>query len=61
MTPSDRDACDHGVSFDWDAARGLGAEEVRRRWPRLFGLCPKGCGYRGIAYASIAHYICGDW
>lgn len=35
--------------------------EVRKRWPRLDGLCPKGCGFYGAAYASYAHYIMGDW
>jgi hypothetical protein len=35
--------------------------EVRRRWPRLDGKCPKGCGYEGICYASTAHYVAGDW
>lgn len=37
------------------------AAEVRRRWPRHSGNCPKGCGYHGIAYASYDHYIMGDW
>jgi hypothetical protein len=37
------------------------AREIRRRWPRLHGTCPKGCGYVGIAYASAAHYTMGDW
>lgn len=37
------------------------SEEVRKRWPRLNGPCPKGCGFVGIAYASYAHYIAGDW
>ena len=35
--------------------------EVRRRWPRLDGYCPLGCGYHGIYYASMAHYVAGDW
>jgi hypothetical protein len=35
--------------------------EVRKRWPRLNGTCPLGCGYVGIAYASWAHYTAGDW
>jgi hypothetical protein len=35
--------------------------EIRKRWPRLSGTCPKGCGYQGIWYASYEHYICGDW
>jgi hypothetical protein len=38
-----------------------GTSEIRKRWPRLSGPCPKGCGYNGIAYASYAHYIYGDW
>lgn len=37
------------------------AAEVRCRFPRLEGKCPKGCGFEGIAYASQAHYILGDW
>lgn len=55
--------CDHGVAFDYEAARkeNVSAAETRRRWPRLFGECPKGCGYNGIAYASGAHMIWGDW
>jgi hypothetical protein len=70
--------CDHGVTFDLEAARKLledwepdspaafimgppGAREVRKRWPRLDGTCPKGCGYHGIAYASFEHYTYGDW
>ena len=35
--------------------------EIRRRWPRLYGPCPKGCGYDGIAYVSAEHYAMGDW
>jgi hypothetical protein len=53
--------CDHGVTFDESAAVGMEAEEVRARWPRLMGACPMGCGYSGIAYASHAHYVLGDW
>jgi len=34
---------------------------VRRRWPRLDGTCPLGCGFCGIAYASMDHYRAGDW
>lgn len=37
------------------------AMEVRKRWPRLDGPCPLGCGYVGIAYVSAAHYAAGDW
>lgn len=53
--------CNHGVAFDDEASRGLDAHEIRLRWPRLFGECPLGCGYRGIAYASLMHYVAGDW
>lgn len=53
--------CDHGVTFDLEAAKKLDKYEIRRRWPRLFGKCPKGCGYLGIAYASTQHYLMGDW
>lgn len=57
VTPS----CDHGVTFDEQAAQGLDVSEVRSRWPRLYGPCPKGCGFSGIAYAGLSHYIHGDW
>lgn len=53
--------CDHGVLFDLDAAREMPSREVRQRWPRLDGKCPKGCGFEGIGYASLSHYIYGDW
>jgi hypothetical protein len=53
--------CDHGVKFDELAARGLDENEVRKRWPRLSGVCPKGCGFNGIGYASYMHYLSGDW
>lgn len=58
---ADASACDHGVTFDAQASRGLSAAEVRKRWPRGWGPCPKGCGWDGIAYASAEHYIAGDW
>jgi hypothetical protein len=35
--------------------------EIRKRWPRLDGPCPKGCGFVGIGYASYLHYIMGDY
>ncbi len=59
--PPDFGGCDHGVAYDEDAARGLDEYDVRRRWPRLHGTCPMGCGFVGIAYASAMHYIMGDW
>lgn len=55
------ETCDHGVKFDAEAARELSAAQVRQRWPRLYGACPLGCGYHGIAYASWEHYGAGDW
>jgi hypothetical protein len=51
--------CDHGVVFDEHEAHGLTSDEVRKRWPRFSGTCH--CGFYGAAYASMAHYICGDW
>lgn len=54
-------ACNHGVVFDRAAATGLPAAEVRRRWPRLSGRCPRGCGFDGVAYASFQHMVEGDW
>jgi hypothetical protein len=53
--------CDHGVEFHESFAKMMSREQIRKRYPRLDGLCPKGCGYRGIAYASHAHYVYGDW
>lgn len=55
--------CDHDavkVEFDEEAAKGLDAHEVQRRWPRFFGQCPE-CGQQLIKYASMAHYLHGDW
>lgn len=59
--PPEQAACDHGITFDEEAAKGLPASEVRKRWPRGWGSCPKGCGWSGIYYASYAHYLYGDW
>ncbi|OPZ35851.1 MAG: hypothetical protein BWY99_02154 [Synergistetes bacterium ADurb.BinA166] len=58
--PTRTDGCSHSVSFD-DAGAGMDSTEVRRRWPRLEGPCPLGCGFVGIAYASGLHYVSGDW
>jgi hypothetical protein len=54
--------CTHAVTFDEDEAREkkLSSAAVRERWPRFFGECPR-CGFEGIAYASTAHYVYGDW
>ncbi len=69
--PSQNPPCDHGVAFPHQlTADGtvplpevweLSSEKVREKYPRLHGTCPKGCGFKGIAYASHAHYIAGDW
>jgi hypothetical protein len=59
--PQHENPCDHGATFDSERSKGLSCTEVRRLWPRLFGKCPKGCGYDGIAYASTEHYVMGDW
>lgn len=55
--------CTHGVTFDAQAAedRNIRPSAVRTLWPRLDGACPMGCGYEGIAYASFAHYLWGNW
>jgi len=56
--------CDHGVLFDEEEYKktpNMTAEEIRKRWPRGYGLCPKGCGFNGIYYASYIHFIAGDW
>jgi hypothetical protein len=47
-------------AFDEAVARGLDASEVRRRWPRVFGTCHD-CGTTVILYASLAHYVAGNW
>lgn len=55
--------CEHAAcipEFDEQAAQGLGAHEVRRRWPRFDGTCPD-CGSHVAGYASFAHYLAGDW
>lgn len=53
--------CDHGLVFDPEDAKNLKTPEVREKYPRLFGECPKGCGFSGVAYVSRAHYLYGDW
>lgn len=65
MNDRERD-CDHGVTFDVEAAKlvapgPMQTQTIRTLWPRLFGPCPKGCGFNGIAYASTAHFVYGDW
>ena len=47
--------------LDSEEAKTMNENEVRAKFPRLHGLCPKGCGYNGIGYASMEHYVMGDW
>ncbi len=52
------------TSLDPEVAFIMGSSassEIKTRWPRLCGQCPKGCGYYGIYYASCEHYTYGDW
>jgi len=60
MPPECPEPTAHFPAFDEEAAKGLSAEDVRRRWPRRFGPC-SACGEGGIAYASFLHYVSGDW
>ena len=58
---ADSGPCDHGVIFDSEAAKCMTVRQIREIFPRLDGVCPKGCGFCGIAYASMEHYVMGDW
>lgn len=61
---ADPSACQHArleqPEFDEEAAQGLDASEVKKRWPRAEAKCPD-CGAWVVSYASFAHYIYGDW
>ena len=63
MDDSQQELCDHGIEFDeaWCKRENPSSQEVRERYPRLSGPCPKGCGFHGIGYANLAHFIWGDW
>jgi hypothetical protein len=55
--------CKHSsikVEFDSERARGMSVEQVRKIWPRFNGTCPE-CKELVIIYASIDHYILGDY
>ncbi len=57
-----KDECTHGVVFDADDASSMATSyEVRKKYPRLDGKCLLGCGYIGISYVSMQHYMYGDW
>lgn len=61
-SPAPWTTCDHGVVYDSSKITpGMTATEVQKMFPRLSGTCPLGCGYHGIAYASMEHYTMGDW
>lgn len=47
-------------AFDEAEAAGMTSLAIRQRWPRGDSRCPT-CGERVITYASMAHYIYGDW
>ncbi|MEY5060325.1 MAG: hypothetical protein RIS45_246 [Planctomycetota bacterium] len=47
-------------AFDYDACRGMSAEDVRSMYPRHTVQCSR-CGATTIRYASFLHYIAGDW
>ena len=57
----DPEPCAHGVVFEHTKSQELSSEQVREKYPRLSGLCPLGCGYVGIFYASFEHFAAGDW
>jgi hypothetical protein len=58
---SEKEKCDHGLFFDEELAKNMTVKEIRQMFPRLDGICPKGCGFDGFAYASYAHFVYGDW
>lgn len=64
MTNEEHVKCSHGVAFDVDAAKSCSVATIRAQWPRGYFTpekpCPQ-CRYVGIAYASMAHYVYGDW
>lgn len=48
------------VDLPDDELLSMEASEVRRRFPRFQGYCPR-CRKLVTLYASNAHYIAGDW
>lgn len=46
--------------YDSVAAKLMTSNQIRTTFPRFSGICPD-CGYQGILYASMEHYIAGDW
>jgi hypothetical protein len=58
--PLEEDSCTHGVTFDEEASKNMSSSEVRVKYPRFQGTCTL-CGYTGIYYASVMHFLRGDW
>jgi|SRR5882672_520664 len=54
-------ACDHGLTFDESTAQHMDRDTIRKCYPRLDGECPKACGFNGITYVSVAHFLGGEW
>lgn len=55
--------CEHPKvipAFDAEKAKTMTSSEIRKTYPRFGGKCPD-CEYQGIIYASMTHYIAGDW
>ncbi len=58
-----QESCTHKSvmpEYDEEAAKGLSAEEIRKRWPRFHGRCPD-CNQMVILYACVDQYIMGDY
>ncbi len=63
MKWAERDKCMHlkvVPEFDEEVAKTLTAKAARALYPRFAGKCPD-CDYVGVLYASMEHYIYGDY
>lgn len=56
--------CDHVScipAFDLEAlGSDASSDAVRKKFPRFSGECPE-CGQFVISYASLEHFLMGDW
>lgn len=63
-TASPPKPCEHPrlpqPEFDQEKAQKLSHTEIRQIYPRTDAECPD-CGFHIILYASMAHYVFGDW
>lgn len=50
----------HVPRFDANACRGHPSEWVRTNFPRFDSVCTL-CKQRIVLYASLEHYLTGDW